>query len=132
MSRLGLQVGSDGEGKGGGGEGGGGSGEGGGGSGGGSGGHAPSVEPSSWHAALARHALPYVTPSRPQTGAYSLVHIASGLGLQGEGEGEGDRTGFLSPPLSSAAGVASERWARAGQKQQELSGSLCLLQLYCL
>ena len=89
MSRLGLQVGSDGEGKGGGGEGGGGSGEGGGGSGGGSGGHAPSVEPSSWHAALARHALPYVTPSRPQTGAYSLVHIAFGLGLQGEGEGEG-------------------------------------------
>jgi hypothetical protein len=65
VSRLGLQAGSgDGEGSGAGGEG-----KGEGGEGGASGApHAPLVEPSSWHAAVARHALPYVTPSRPQTG----------------------------------------------------------------
>jgi hypothetical protein len=44
--------------------------------------HLPGVEPSSWHASRALHALPYVTPSLPQTSSTSSVQNPPGLGLQ--------------------------------------------------
>ena len=49
--------------------------------------HGPGVEPTSWHAALAKHLLLKVLPSGPQTGWYSLVQIGR-VFLQGGGAGQ--------------------------------------------
>ena len=45
--------------------------------------HLPGVEPSSWHAASAKHLLLYVVaPSEPQTGSHRSRQIVFRLGVQ--------------------------------------------------
>eukprot|EP00964_Phaeocystis_antarctica_P135746 scaffold100101_cov66-Phaeocystis_antarctica.AAC.1 len=69
--------------------------------------HLPGVEPSSWHAALAKHSLPYVRPSLPQTGSTSRVQSQSGWGSQGSNGGDGGDGGGASCGFGTAMQTAA-------------------------